>query len=69
MAKTTFRGPVLQGKEGSGFNLVEKTGAYSVLIGDSGKTFVVPKNSTTAGASVTFTLPAIGLMKDLYLHL
>ena len=59
MAKTTFRGPVLQGKEGSGFNLVEKTGAYSVLIGDSGKTFVVPKNSTTAGSSVTFTLPAI----------
>ena len=59
MAKTTFRGPVLQGKEGTGFNLVEKTGAYSVLIGDSGKSFIVPKNSTTAGSSVTFTLPTV----------
>ena len=53
MAKTTFRGPVLQGKEGSGYNLVEKTGAYSVLIGDSGKTFTSPSDS------ITFTLPAI----------
>ena len=59
MAKTTFRGPVLQGKEGTGYNLVEKTGAYSVLIGDSGKTFIIPKNSTTAGSSVTFTLPTV----------
>ena len=59
MAKTTFRGPVLQGKEGTGFNLVEKTGAYSVLIGDSGKSFIVPKNASTAGSSVTFTLPTV----------
>ena len=63
MATTRFRGPVLQGKFNeaglTGYNLNEKTGAYAVVIGDSGSTFTVPKNSTTAGASVTFTLPAI----------
>ena len=63
MATTRFRGPVLQGKFNeaglTGYNLNEKTGAYSVVIADSGSTFTVPKNSTTAGASVTFTLPAV----------
>tara|TARA_R110001592_G_scaffold9580_2_gene50698 strand:- start:994 stop:1416 length:423 start_codon:yes stop_codon:yes gene_type:complete len=63
MATTRFRGPVLQGKfnEGSvtGYNLNQKTAAYSVLIGDSGSTFTCPKNDTTAGASVVFTLPTV----------
>jgi len=63
MATTRFRGPVLQGKFNeaglTGYNLNEKQAAYSVVIGDSGSTFTCPKNSTTAGASVTFTLPAV----------
>ena len=57
MATTRFRGPVLQGKFNeaglTGYNLEEKTSAYSVLIGDSGKTFTSPSGS------ITFTLPAI----------
>jgi len=63
MATTRFRGPVLQGKFNeaglTGFNLNEKQAAYAVVIGDSGSTFTCPKNDTTAGASVTFTLPAV----------
>jgi len=63
MATTRFRGPVLQGKfnEGSvtGYNLKQETGATAVLIGDSGKTFTCPKNASSPGASVTFTLPAV----------
>tara|TARA_R110000824_G_scaffold257748_1_gene446672 strand:- start:164 stop:568 length:405 start_codon:yes stop_codon:yes gene_type:complete len=57
MATTRFRGPVLQGKFNeaglTGFNLEQKTSAYSVLIGDSGKTFTSPSGS------ITFTLPAV----------
>ena len=63
MATTLFRGPVLQGKWNragvTGYNLNQKTAAYAVLIADSGSTFTCPKNATTAGASVTFTLPAV----------
>ena len=51
MAKTTFSGPVLEGKEG--VNIETKTSNYTVTTGDSGKTFV----SATDG--VVFTLPAI----------
>ena len=51
MAKTTFSGPVLEGKEG--VNIETKTSNYTVTTGDSGKTFV----SSTDG--VVFTLPAI----------
>ena len=57
MAKTLFRGPVLQGKfnEGgvTGFNLEAKEANYSVVNGDSGKTF------TSKTKDVVFTLPAI----------
>ena len=53
MAKTTFSGPVLEGKEG--VNIETKTSNYTVLTGDSGKTFV----SETDG--VVFTLPAIAV--------
>ena len=57
MATTRFRGPVLQGKFNeagvTGYNLENKSAAYSVLIGDSGKTF------TNSADSVTFTLPAV----------
>ena len=52
MAKTTFSGPVLEGKEG--VNIETKTSNYTVVATtDSGKTFV----SSTDG--VVFTLPAI----------
>ena len=53
MAKTTFSGPVLEGKEG--VNIETKTSNYTVVTGDSGKTFV----SSTDG--VVFTLPAIAI--------
>tara|TARA_B100000214_G_scaffold298645_1_gene228663 strand:+ start:659 stop:1051 length:393 start_codon:yes stop_codon:yes gene_type:complete len=57
MATTLFRGPVLQGKFNeagvTGFNLEEKSAAYTVANGDSGKTF------TSKSGDVTFTLPAI----------
>ena len=53
MAKTTFSGPVLQGKEG--VNIETKASNYTVVTGDSGKTFV----SSTDG--VVFTLPAIAI--------
>ena len=53
MAKTTFSGPVLEGKEG--VNIETKTSNYTVTTGDSGKTFV----SETDG--VVFTLPAIAI--------
>ena len=59
MAKTLFRGPVLQGKfnEGgvTGFNLEAKEANYSVVNGDSGKTF------TSKTKDVVFTLPAISI--------
>ena len=51
MAKTTFSGPVLEGKEG--VNIETKTSSATLTAGDSGKTFV----SATDG--VVFTLPAI----------
>ena len=51
MAKTTFSGPVLEGKEG--LNIENKTSSATLTTGDSGKTFV----SATDG--VVFTLPAI----------
>ena len=52
MAKTTFSGPVLEGKEG--VNIETKASNYTVVATtDSGKTFV----SATDG--VVFTLPAI----------
>ena len=52
MAKTTFSGPVLEGKEG--VNIETKSSNYTVVATtDSGKTFV----SATDG--VVFTLPAI----------
>ena len=51
MAKTTFSGPVLEGKEG--VNIETKTSNTTLTAGDSGKTFV----SATDG--VVFTLPAI----------
>ena len=53
MAKTTFSGPVLEGKEG--VNIETKTSNYTVTTGDSGKTFV----SETDG--VVFRLPAIAV--------
>ena len=54
MAKTTFSGPVLEGKEGT--NIETKTSNYTVVITtDSGKTFV----SATDG--VVFTLPGIAI--------
>ena len=53
MAKTTFSGPVLEGKEG--VNIETKTSNYTVTTADSGKTFV----SSTDG--VVFTLPAIAV--------
>ena len=59
MAVTRFRGPVLQGKFNeagvTGFNLENKQSSYSVVVGDSGKTFT----SSTDG--VVFTLPAIAI--------
>jgi hypothetical protein len=51
MAKTTFSGPVLEGKEG--VNIETKTSSATLTTADSGKTFV----SATDG--VVFTLPAI----------
>ena len=51
MAKTTFTGPVLEGKEG--VNIETKTSNTTLTAADSGKTFV----SATDG--VVFTLPAI----------
>ena len=53
MAKTTFSGPVLEGKEG--VNIVTKKSNYTVTTSDSGKTLV----SETDG--VVFTLPAIAI--------
>ena len=57
MATTRFRGPVIQGKFNeagqTGYNLENKAANYSVLIGDSGKTF------TCNTDGVTFTLPAV----------
>ena len=57
MATTRFRGPVLQGKFNeaglTGYNLENKAANYSVVIGDSGKTF------TCNTDAVTFTLPAV----------
>ena len=57
MAQTLFRGPVLQGKFTeaglTGYNLEEKSAAYTVANADSGKTF------TSKSGDVTFTLPAI----------
>ena len=59
MAQTLFRGPVLQGKfnEGgvTGFNLEAKEANYTVVNGDSGKTF------TSKTKDVVFTLPAISI--------
>ena len=59
MATTRFWGPVLQGKFNeaglTGFNLENKQSSYSVVVGDSGKTFT----SSTDG--VVFTLPAIAI--------
>tara|TARA_R100000657_G_C4552888_1_gene24873 strand:+ start:35 stop:442 length:408 start_codon:yes stop_codon:yes gene_type:complete len=59
MAKTLFRGPVLQGKfnEGgvTGFNLEAKEANYTVVNADSGKTF------TSKTKDVVFTLPAISI--------
>ena len=56
MAKTTFSGPVLEGKEG--VNIETKTSSATLTTGDSGKTFV----SATDG--VVFTLPAIATGAD-----
>ena len=53
MAKTTFSGPVLEGKEG--VNIETKKSNYTVTTSDSGKTFV----SETDG--VVFTLPSIAV--------
>ena len=53
MSKTTFSGPVLEGKEG--VNIETKGSNYTVTTSDSGKTFV----SETDG--VVFTLPAIAI--------
>ena len=54
MAKSTFSGPVLEGKEG--VNIATKTANYTVVITtDSGKTFV----SATDG--VVFTLPSTAI--------
>ena len=57
MATTRFRGPVIQGKFNeagvTGYNLENKAASYSVVIGDSGKTF------TCNTDGVPFTLPAV----------
>ena len=54
MAKSTFSGPVLEGKEG--VNIATKTANYTVVITtDSGKTFV----SATDG--VVFTQPSTAI--------
>ena len=57
MATTRFRGPVIQGKYNeaglTGYNLEDKAASYSVVIGDSGKTF------TCNTDGVTFTLPTV----------
>ena len=54
MAQTLFRGPVLQGKFNeaglTGFNLENKQSSYTVVNGDSGKTFT----SSTDGVVFTF---------------
>ena len=54
MAQTLFRGPVLQGKFNeaglTGFNLENKESSYTVVNGDSGKTFT----SSTDGVVFTF---------------
>ena len=54
MAKTLFRGPVLQGKFNeagvTGFNLENKSSNYTVTNADSGKTFT----SSTDGVVFTF---------------
>ena len=59
MAKTLFRGPVLQGKFNeaglTGFNLENKSANYTVQNADSGKTF------TTSTDGMVFTLPAISI--------
>ena len=59
MAQTLFRGPVLQGKFNeaglTGFNLEAKEANYTVVNGDSGKTF------TSKTKDVVFTLPAISI--------
>ena len=59
MATTLFRGPILHGKFNeagvTGFNIEDKAANYSVVVGDSGKTFT----SKTDG--VVFTLPAISI--------
>jgi hypothetical protein len=59
MATTLFRGPILHGKFNeagvTGFNIEDKAANYSVVVGDSGKTFT----SKTDG--VVFTLPAIAV--------
>ena len=59
MAKTLFRGPVLQGKFNeagvTGFNLEEKKANYTVQNADSGKTF------TSSTDDMVFTLPAISV--------
>ena len=57
MATTRFRGPVIQGKYNeagvTGYNLENKAASFSVVFGDSGKTF------TCNTDGVTFTLPAV----------
>ena len=57
MATTRIRGHVIQGKYNeaglTGYNLEDKAASYSVVIGDSGKTF------TCNTDGVTFTLPAV----------
>ena len=57
MATTRFRGPVIQGKYKeaglTGYKLEDKAASYSVVIGDSGKTF------TCNTDGVTFTLNAV----------
>ena len=59
MAKTLFRGPVLQGKFNeaglTGFNLENKSANYTVQNADSGKTF------TTSTDGMVFTLPPISI--------
>ena len=59
MAKTLFRGPVLQGKFNeaglTGFNLENKSANYTVTNADSGKTF------TTSTDGMVFTLPPISI--------
>ena len=60
MARTLFRGPILQGKINtasvSGYNIQPKESAYTVVIStDSGKTFTSKTNG------MVFTLPAIAI--------